>query len=165
KSYIAHSPNDVLPQIEENRREEFLLTLMLQRPDTIPVVDKAEAVDDFSDPNLKALASIIIKAFRRTKAMDLRSCLDDVEEEQKNFVTGLSIREEDFGDINSSLKDCICQIKRNRIKKMQVYLTQKIKKAQAERSESEIINLNKQKIELSIQEKNLNSNIGSLLNL
>jgi hypothetical protein len=48
---------------------------------------------------------------------------------------------------------------------MQASLTQRIKKAQESRDVVEIRGLHKRKMELILQEKNLNNDIGSLLTL
>lgn len=158
-------PDTASSQMDENRREEFLLTLMLQQTETIPTVSRVQVIDDFDNPLFREIGSVIIETFQNEGKLHLASLIDKFEEEQKHFITALSLKEENFGSIAGSLKDCICQIKRNRIRKMQLSLTQKIKKAQEGHDEVEIRDLHRKKIQLLLQEKNLPNTISSLLNL
>jgi len=155
----------LLPQIDENRRERFLLTLMLQKPEIIPVVDKAQVMEDVGNPFLKEIGGVIIETFRKEGELELTNLIDRLGEEQRNIVTELSLKEENFGGTTDSLKDCICQIKRNKIRMLQVHLTQKIREAQEGRDEAEIRELHRRKIQLILQERNLNNKVETLLNL
>jgi DNA primase len=151
--------------INEYRPEEFLLALMLQKSEAIEIADKARVIEDFGNPSYKDIGKVIIEAYRNTGKADLIDVVDALGERERNVAAALSLREENFGNLLESLKDCIHQIKKNRIRRMQANLTQRIKKAQESRDEVEIRDLHKRKIELILQEKNLNSNIGSLVTL
>ncbi len=162
----ARSPSaqkGLLSPINERRPEEFLLSLMIHKPETIQFVDKARVIDDFNSDFLKEIGELIIRTFRAEGKLDLNDLVDKLEEEQKNFVIKLGFRKEDFGNFFDSLKDCVYTIKRNKIKKMKISLTQKIKEAQESQDEIEVRNLNQRKNELIHQEKNLYNNLMSLL--
>jgi len=156
---------EVPSQINEYRPEEFLLALMLQKSEAIEIADKARVIEDFGNPFYKDIGKVIIEAYRKTGKADLIDLVDSLGEKERNVAAELSLKEESFGDLLESLQDCIHQIKKNRIRRMQASLTQRIKKAQESRDEVEIRDLHKRKIELILQEKNLNNNIGSLLTL
>jgi len=128
---------------------------------TIPLF----AHDDFGNPLYKDIGKVILETYRKTGKVDLIDLVDSLGEREQSVVAELSLKEESFGNLLESLKDCIRQIKKNRIRRMQASLTRKIKEAQESRDEGEIRDLHKRKIELILQEKNLNSNIGSLLTL
>ncbi|MBN2467275.1 MAG: DNA primase [Deltaproteobacteria bacterium] len=151
--------------VSDNRREEFLLTLMLHVPTVIPVVDKTQVVEDFSDPDLKEIAVIILEAFREEGTIEIKSILGRFEERLRGILIELSMKEENFGSLRTSLKDCICQIKRTSMKRLQMQLTQEIRKAQDGRDETEVRDLTRRKIQLSVQERDLNNTIGALLDL
>ena len=163
-SYPA-KPKDLPSEVDGHRPEKFLLTLMLQKPEVILAVDKARVIEDFESPFFKEIGKVVIESFRKEGKLDLINLIDKLGEEQRNFATALSFKEENFGSLIDGLKDCIHQIKRNKIRKMQANLTKKIKKAQKNRDEAEVRDLHKQKIQLILQEKDLNNNILSLLNL
>ena len=97
--------------------------------------------------------------------MEITTLIDQLGEEKGKLTTRLSLKEENFADIAESLKDCILQIKRNKFKKMKTQLTIKIKKAQDSRDDAKIRDLNEQKVNLILQEKNLPTTLGTLLNL
>jgi hypothetical protein len=153
------------PQLDEDRREEFLLALMLQYPDKIQTIAKVGVIEDFESNLLKQIARVIVETFLKEGTSGLTWLLDKLGEDQRPLVASLSVRGENVGDVTDSVRDCICQIKRNKMRKMQLQLTHKIKKAQEEQDDVEIRELHRQKIQLIHQQKNLVSTISSLLNV
>ena len=164
-SPVSRHGKELSSPVDETRREEFLLTLMLQKPELIPAVDTLKVVDDLDSHLLQEIAKTVIALYRKHGKVEIITLIDQLEEEKRKLTTRLSLKEENFADITESLKDCILQIKRNKFKKMKTQLTIKIKKAQDSRDEATIRNLNEKKCELLIQEKNLSAAIGTLLNL
>jgi len=165
-SPVSHHAKELSsPPVEETRLEEFLLTLMLQKPELIPTVDTVKVVEDIDSHLLQEIAKTVIFLYHKDGEVELTTLIDQLGEEKGKLTMRLSLKEENFANIADSLKDCILQIKRNKFKKMKTQLTIKIKKAQDSRDEAEIRDLNEQKIKLILQEKNLPTTIGALLNL
>jgi len=165
-SPVSHHAKELSsPPIEETRREEFLLTLMLQKPELIPAVDTVKVVEDFDSHLLQEIAKTVIFLYHKEGEVEITTLIDQLGEEKGKLTMRLSLKEENFADITDSLKDCVLQIKRNKFKKMKTQLTIKIKKAQDSRDESKIRDLNEQKVKLILQEKTLPTTIVALLNL
>jgi DNA primase len=164
-SPAPHRAKELSSPIDETRREEFLLTLMLQKPELILSVDAVEVVDDLDSHLLQEIAKTVIALYQKEGEVEITTLIDQLGDEKGKLATRLSLKEENFANITESLKDCILQIKRNKFKKMKAQLTLKIKKAQDSRDEAKIRNLNEQKVKLILQEKNLPNTIGALLNL
>jgi len=169
RSFSKRSPvfqhQDAPSQTNAHRPEKFLLGLMLHKAEAIEVADKARVIEDFGNPLYKDIGRVIIEAYQKTGEADLRDLVDALNENERNIAAELCLKAENFGDLHASLRDCIHQIKKNRIRRMQASLTRRIKKAEESRNETEIRDLHKRKIELILQEKDLTSNIGSLLPL
>lgn len=164
-SPAPHRAKELSSPIDETRREEFLLTLMLQKPELILSVDAVEVVDDLDSHLLQEIAKTVIALYQKEGEVEITTLIDQLGDEKGKLATRLSLKEENFANITESLKDCILQIKRNKFKKMKAQLTLKIKKAQDSRDEAKIRDLNEQKVKLILQEKNLPNTIGALLNL
>ena len=164
-SPASHHAKELSSPIDETRREEFLLTLMLQKPELILSVDAVEVVDDLDSHLLQEIAKTVIALYQKEGEVEITTLIDQLGDEKGKLATRLSLKEENFASITESLKDCILQIKRNKFKKMKAQLTLKIKKAQDSRDEAKIRDLNEQKVKLILQEKNLSTTIGTLLNL
>jgi DNA primase len=165
-SPVSHHAKELSsPPIEETRLEEFLLTLMLQKPELIPAVDTVKVVEDFDSHLLQEIAKTVILLYHKEGEVELTTLIDQLGEEKRKLTMRLSLKEENFADITESLKDCVLQIKRNKFKKMKTQLTIKIKKAQESLDDSKVRDLNEQKVKLILQEKNLPATIGALLNL
>jgi len=164
-SPAPHRAKALSSPIDETRREEFLLTLMLQKPELILSVDAVEVVDDLDSHLLQEIAKTVIALYQKEGEVEITTLIDQLGDEKGKLATRLSLKEENFANITESLKDCVLQIKRNKFKKMKAQLTLKIKKAQDSRDEAKIRDLNEQKVKLILQEKNLPNTIGALLNL
>jgi hypothetical protein len=113
--------------------------------------------EDFNNPDLKTLAKKLVEVFEQGRELDVAGMLAGLQEEQRNLATQLSVNEENFGDFEASLRDCVRQIKRNKIKEKMGRLTQQIKKAQEQGNIDEIQELTRRQTHLIRQEKNLNS--------
>lgn len=150
---------------EEDRREAFLLALVLKKPDLLDALEQANVLQDLDNADLRALGNIVLREYKEHGEVEIKRFIDGLDGKQRNLITALSLKEEHFGDSNESFKDCIRQIKRRTIMKMRMQLTEQIKKAQAEHNESALRDLNRQKALLLMQEKDLNSSIGFLDNL
>ena len=164
-SSVPHHAKELSSPIEETRLEEFLLTLMLQKPELINAVDTVKVVDDLDSHLLQEIAKTVIALYHKEGEVEITTLIDQLGEEKGKLTTRLSLKEENFANITESLKDCILQIKRNKFKKMKTQLTIKIKKAQDSRDDAKIRDLNEQKVKLILQEKNLPTTLGTLLNL
>jgi DNA primase len=162
---LSYHAKELSSPVDETRREEFLLTLMLQKPELIPDVDAVEVVEDLDSHLLQEIAKTVISLYNKEGEVAITTLIDQLGEEKGKLATRLSLKEENFTNITGSLKDCILQIKKNKFKKMQAQLTAKIKKAQDVGDETKIRDLNEQKLTLILQEKNLPTTIGTLLNL
>jgi len=164
-SPVFHHAKELSSPIEETRLEEFLLTLMLQKPELITAVDTVKVVEDLDSHLLQEIAKTVIALYHKEGEVEITTLIDQLGEEKGKLTTRLSLKEENFANITESLKDCILQIKRNKFKKMKTQLTIKIKKAQDSRDDAKIRELNEQKVKLILQEKNLPTTLGTLLNL
>jgi len=151
-------------QPDENRREEFLLALILQHPEFIPIVAKTKIAEDIENQFFRPIFDKIISLYHETDKFELSNLTDYLDKERSNLVARLSIKEEAFGNIAESLKDCILQIKKNKIKSLKAELTRKIKKAQDNHDVQQIQELNKQKIKILQKEKTLTSSLEAILN-
>jgi DNA primase len=158
--------NDTLsPEKERNRTESFLLSLLLQRPEMIPFAHKAQVLDSLEDEAVRKVVGAVFGKYAEAGRLDLGALLDELGEPEKNIVIQLSVGEQDFGRISESLKDCICQIKRNQFRKLKACLTRAIKQAEAGHDEVGIRDLHQKKIDLLRQEKDLNKSVGALLSV
>ena len=163
-SPAPHIREEVFSQIDENRLEEFLLTLMLQKPELIPAIVTVKVVDDLQSPLLKEIFKKVIALFQESGTLEITNLIDHLEDEKVKLITRLGLKEENFGNATESLKDCILQIKRTKFKKIKTQLTLKIRKAQDVQDADKIRDLNNQKVQLILQEKNLPYTLGALLN-
>ncbi|MCX8012305.1 MAG: hypothetical protein N3A64_04055 [Desulfobacterota bacterium] len=148
-----------LSQFVENRREEFLLTILLQHPELIPIVAQTRVIEDIENQFFRPIFEKIISIYNKHRTFELTNLTDQLDKEKSNLVTRLSIKEEAFGNLTESLKDCILQIKKTRIKKLKSELTRKIKKAQDNSDEAQVLELSQQKVKLLQKEKNLTSSL------
>ena len=142
---------------KNDRKEAFLLAMVLQRPAIIPVLNELGVFEDLNNPDLKALGKKFVEAFEDGQELDVAGMLAGLQEKQRSLVTQLSVKEQDFGDLEASLRDCVRQIKRNKIKENMVQLTQQMRKAQEQGNIDEIHELNRRQTLLIRQEKDLNS--------
>jgi len=141
---------------EEDRREEFLLALVLRKPCLLTAMDQSDVLKDFINPRFRSLGAALITMYKQDGKVDVTRLIDIVGEKQGALITELTLREDTLEDSDEGFSDCIRQIKRSRIKKMKMELTKQIRKAQENHNESEIRALNRKKALLIDQERNLN---------
>lgn len=153
------------PEAEPHRTETFLLGLLLQKPEMIPLVQKAEILDDLEDRVVREVVRTLGALHAKTGRLELGALLDQVGESEKTLLIQLSVSDRDFGNAAESLRDCICQIKRNQFRKRKASLTRAIKQAEAGHDEVGIRDLHQKKIDLLRQEKDLSKSVGALLSV
>jgi hypothetical protein len=142
---------------QEDRREAFLIAIVIKYPEFIPVLEKTGVIADLNNPDLKALGSALVDTCKNDNSVDVAGLLAGLSAEQRSLASALTVKEEHFGDAETSLRDCVRQVKRSKIRKMKIQLTQRIRVAQEQRNDAEIRELNRQKTHLIMKEKSLNS--------
>lgn len=140
---------------EEDQREEFLLALVLREPRLLTAMDQSDVLKDFSNPRFRNLGAALITLFKKDGTIDLALLIDAVGQHEAALVTQLSLREDTLEDSDEGFTDCIRQIKRSRIRKLQMDLTRQIRRAEEKHDESEIRALNRKKALLIAEDKNL----------
>lgn len=152
-------------ETEPHRTELFLLSLLLHKPEMIPLIQKADIIEDLEDGVVRETLKALGAFYGKTGRLDLGTLLDQVGDAEKTLLIEISVSEQDFGNAVESLRDCICQIKRNQFKKRKAFLTRAIKQAEAGRDEVGIRELHRKKIDLLRQEKDLSKHVGALLSV
>lgn len=122
---------------DQHRAEELLVQLVILHPEVIPQVKQTQVVDDFQEPKLKRLFFFIIDCFDRNQSLQPDNLINLLEEEDlKNLVAQLVIKEESIIDIPKTLKNSIQKLKAMSIRREIQLLNIKIKEAQQERDEN-----------------------------
>jgi DNA primase len=98
--------------------ERVLLQLMLLNPATIPRVKEVAGRDSFSDPRHQKLAGRLMDLQEREGEFDAREFLGRVEEEDlRDLISELLLREESVMDGNRMLEDCLRRVKLSRVRR------------------------------------------------
>ncbi len=121
----------------QHRAEELLLQLMILHPEVIPLVKRAQILDDLEEPKLKRLLLFIVKCFDDNHSIKPDWLIDHLEEEElKNIVTRLVIQGESIMDIPKALKDSIQRLKEISIRREIQFVNTKIMEAEKEKDEN-----------------------------
>jgi DNA primase len=107
--------------------EAYIIQLLLQLPERVDEVCRVLTVEDFRDITTRRVFENISKG-----AKDLSTLLSQSDENEKNFLTGISV-EHNFEDPEKVLDDCIRRLKDNRRKSLLRELQGKIKEAESKK--------------------------------
>ncbi len=117
--------------------EELMLQLMIMHPEVIPQIKQAQIVDDLKEPKLKRLLLFIIERFDNNQSIEPGELINHLDEEDlKNLITELVIKEERIIDIPKTLSNSIQKLKNTSIKSELLLLNTKIKEAEQEKDEN-----------------------------
>jgi len=117
--------------------EELILQLMILHPAVIPQIKQAQIADDLREPKLKRLMLFILEHFDNNHLTEPGDLVTHLEEEDlKNLITELVIKEERIIDIPKTLNNCIQKLKDTSIKNELLLLNTKIKEAEQEKDEN-----------------------------
>jgi DNA primase len=98
--------------------EKVLLQLMLLNPATIPRVKEVAGQEIFSDPRHQKLAGKLMDFQERGGEIDVQEFLGGVEEEDlRDLISELLLREDSVMDGNRMLEDCLRRVRLSRVRR------------------------------------------------
>jgi DNA primase len=144
--------SDVFPAFEE-----ALVEVMLKHPRFIPVILEKGVIQDFESDALRHLAAILKEDLDRNGHISVNRVLSRLSDEALKSRVSFWALSERFReeDLQKAVADCIGKIKRNRLRRDQDIITQRIKEAEKTGQTSLLQELLRQKQHLTEEERTL----------
>ncbi len=139
------------------RSEEWVVHLMAQHPEVIPVISKEDVLKEFESPMLQRIAEALEDLYQRRGRFNLPQALAQFDEDVRGKLSEFAFQEDGLeeGDRGKILEDCIQKIREKRIKKEKGELLKKIKAAEKQQEGKRLVPLLEERQELAKREKGL----------
>ncbi|MGE5173626.1 MAG: DNA primase [Betaproteobacteria bacterium] len=131
------------------KAEESLIHLMLKDEKIARSLRGQIRPQDFTDPLFRRAAERIFEVLRSKGALELRSLLDEGDEELNGLLSHYAVLERVYEDPEKSCRDCVDFIKQQDPEKKIKLLSKAIQAAEARGDRAEFIRLTKEQQELS----------------
>ncbi|MCX8116732.1 MAG: DNA primase [Desulfobacterota bacterium] len=140
------------------KSEETLIRLMIQHPESIPVISREGILKEFESPLLKRMGEQLESIYQRKGRLELSEVVGEVEEELRERLCHYAF--EEGGEWNEAskriLKDCIEKIRRKKLSQDEKDLLRRIQEAERRNTE-ELEGLLRRRQELARQKELLRS--------
>ena len=135
------------------RSEEWVVHLMAQHPEVIPVISKEDVLKEFESPMLQRIAEALEDLYQRRGRFNLPQALALFDEDLRGRLSEFAFQEDGLeeGDRGKILQDCLQKIREKRIKKERGELQKRIKEVDQQQEDKRLDPLLKQKLELARQ--------------
>ena len=139
------------------KSEEMVVRLMVHHPEVIPTISQEGVLKEFESPILQKIAEALEDLYQRKGRLDLPEALASFEETLKGRLCEFAFQESGLEGENRGriLQDCMQKIRGKRLKKEKGELLRRIKEAEKQQEERNIVPLLKEHQELAKREKNL----------
>ncbi len=112
--------------------EELLVTLMLQEPDVIAIVDREGALDDFDDGPWRALAVDLVASVREHAPLDSATVLGRLDDATAARITGrLLASHDDEATRRQIVVDCLAKLRHRARERERLRVLRRIREAEA----------------------------------
>jgi len=156
---VRLQPHEIQEEGTYPNAEQFVLLLMVHRPEAIRRVKEEGALALFKTPALKELGERLLEEYdRRAESSVPGEVMDFLEDdEQKSLLSRLAMEGDSVGheEWEKALDDALRSLGRAKLREQQKLLGQKLKKAEEGKNEAMVDDLLKQKMELTKRERGL----------
>ncbi|MEI6128342.1 MAG: DNA primase, partial [Pseudomonadota bacterium] len=144
------------PLAFEKNAELLILTLMVAHPETIATIESESLLDEFLEPDLKALGSLLADTYKEQGGLSLALVMDNLHEERlKSILAKIFFQNTAQGDPFKILEDCIRNIRLKKISSERKKINLLLKQAEAVHDESSSVKYQQRYLQLVEQQKKI----------